>query len=613
VRFGLVCLLGLSVVACGGTPPEGPGGGAPSISEQACGPGSMRQIGQSSCVAVGPSTSPDGFVPDGSGWGFTVVRPPARCEGATRASIGNPDCQPVDDCNAPFPPADADVVVTSPSSLQDAIASANAGALIAVDSGVYGAVSLSKDVRLVGRCADQVVLEGPLSTDPSVIGVSVGAGANVELRSLSVTGFGIGLVGKHAGEIRLDHVVLANNRGGIGVSYPGTHLFLDRSVVEGPAPDRGIDDAIGVTAFYGARVEINDVDLRLQSRALSANGVGTEFIVKRSLVGFEQKPPFSAGLEAWTGAHASVEECYFSTSTGRLVGVGRVLGSTPPSEQNSPGAQIEIKRSVLEQIGVPRDEDDAVDVWDGARLSLEDVALRHQSYGAIGASGAESKVTLTRSVIIAESAPALNRSAVLVSENAAVELYQSAVVGAQQMGLFAIDPGSSISLESSLVSGTRHRALGDPAEVGGSGQAIAVTSGAELHFSASTLSENEGTGVFGSGGAQLLMSGALVDLTRAVPEAPLGIGVLLVGAPLQMDTSTVRRSDNTALAFDGAAGVVSASALYENEVALRLSGGVELVHATSAPSGIVDGKAVLYATSVERNQTDVSTAPIAKP
>ena len=610
VRSQFVSCFALWLVACGGTPAATTNAGTPDLSEDVCAPGTMRQVGQSSCVPVGPSASVDGFVPDASGWGSSVVRPAAACTGAEIAVIGNPNCQPIDDCNAAFPPPDADVLVTSPAELQSAITKAQAGALIAIDSGVYGAISLPRDVRLVGRCAEKVVLQGPVTTDPSVVGVSVSAGANVALHSLSVTGFGIGLVAKHAGQIHLNAVVLSNNRGGVGVSYAGTQLILERTVVEGPAPERQIDDAIGVSAFYGASVELDEVDVRLQSRALSANSVGTEFVVKRSLVSFEQKPPFTAGLEAFTGAHASVDRSYFFTSTGRLVAVGRVLGSTPTAEQGSPGARVEITASVLEQSGVPRDQDSAIDVYDGAELSLTDVSVRHQSYAALGAAGAASKVTLTRSLIAAESTSALNRSAVLVSENATVELHQSAVVGAQQVGLFASDPGASLLLEASLVSGTRHRAFGNPMEEGGSGQAIAIANGAELHLESSTLSDNEGTGLFGASGAPLIVSGTLIDLTRATSDAPLGIGVMLVAAPLQMDSSIVRRSANTALAFDGAAGVVSASSLYENDVALRLSGGVELVHASSAPAGVVDGKAVLYATTIRNNHTDVSNAPI---
>jgi hypothetical protein len=615
------CLLALSTVSCGSSDPTG--GKAlpePDVPEDPCGPGTMRQPGTADCVPVGPNGVADGFKLHASGWGWEAVRPASACSGSEIAVIGHSQCEPIDDCAAPFPPADADAVVvpeSSPSTppatlLAQALSNAPEGALIALDRGDYGALTIGKDVRLVGRCAEQVVMRGPLATDPKVVGLAIDH-AKVELHSLTITGFGIGIDAQSGANVTLDRVVVSDNHGAIRVVNSTSTFTATRSVIEGPSPDRQIEDAIGLSAFYGAHVTLDGVDVRQVNWPLSAYSVGTEFLVRRSLVSFEQKPPFAAGLDAWRGAHARVEESAFFTTSGRLVAVGRVTPSTPPSEQDAPPANVEVVRSVLVQSGLPRDEHSAIDIWQGATLSFEDSTIRHQSYTAIGVSDATSNVKLLRSVIASEPAPAPNRSAVIVQDGGLVELDASALVGAQQIALNANGTNSSLVVNRSLVTGTVQRFLGDFSFPGGTGQAIAVAESASLSMQQSAVVDSEGVGIFGVSGARLHLGRSLVDLTKAPPNAPLGVGILLVGAALEMDTSTVRRNADTALAFDASAGLITGSFLYENAIGVRTSGGTELVEASAAPAAIVEHQAVLWATRFDDNQSASSTDPLPKP
>src|SRR5207253_952104 len=75
------------------------------------------------------------------------------------------ECVPVDDCSKAFPPADAEVVVSTKTTgahvvttLEAAIARVSRGGIIAIDSGAYVSSSVTTDVTLVGRCARDTIL-----------------------------------------------------------------------------------------------------------------------------------------------------------------------------------------------------------------------------------------------------------------------------------------------------------------------------------------------------------------------------------------------------------------------------------------------------------------------
>src|SRR2546423_3836813 len=103
----------------------------------------MPATGPRDCVPVGWNNCPAGFAPDPSGWGCTDISPAQPCSGATLETLGSTACQPLGDCAAPFPPANATIFVddsyaqvdsTHFRKIFDAVQSAPFGAVIAVEA-----------------------------------------------------------------------------------------------------------------------------------------------------------------------------------------------------------------------------------------------------------------------------------------------------------------------------------------------------------------------------------------------------------------------------------------------------------------------------------------------
>ena len=148
----------------------------PILPEDDCPPGTGPVIGSSTCEPVGWTDCPSGFVPDPSGWGCAEVVATSACTGAMREAVGESACQPIGDCSAAFPPPDASFFVradytdaeldaTHFRKVGEALAAAPAGAVIAVDSGLYvEGLSITKPVTLSGRCAEEVTIERARAT-----------------------------------------------------------------------------------------------------------------------------------------------------------------------------------------------------------------------------------------------------------------------------------------------------------------------------------------------------------------------------------------------------------------------------------------------------------------
>ena len=74
-----------------------------------------------------------------------------------------------------------------------------------------------------------------------------------------------------------------------------------------------------------------------------------------------------------------------------------------------------------------------------------------------------------------------------------------------------------------------------------------------------------------------------------------------------MSSSVVRRSADTALAFDASSALVTSCALSDNAVAVRASGGTNKVDANVIPDDFRANEAVFCATRFERNIAPLSS------
>lgn len=163
-----------------------------------------RRLDDGYCLAPGvpPSECAEGFTHDGNG-ACEPVLPNAPCAPGQLAIPGDAACRYLADCGAaPWgdAPVDADTQYVDAGyagsdsdgsaqrpwqAIPDAIAAAEAGALIAIAAGSYQAdVEIAKPVRLWGRCPQMVEVVG---VDAAFTAIAITAG-DVALRGIAVRG-----------------------------------------------------------------------------------------------------------------------------------------------------------------------------------------------------------------------------------------------------------------------------------------------------------------------------------------------------------------------------------------------------------------------------------------
>lgn len=628
----LVAVVGLiSGLGCSSESATSPAATAVASTEPAlsCPAGTRPSADDGTCAPVGPSMDDvPGFKRDAAGWGYDAIRPAEECKGATLAVLGNSECQPIDDCDAPFPPPNADVVLRPAdvaadkraTLLQDTVSAMRSGGTIALDAGDYDPVTLSKSVHLIGRCASKVRIRSSEPLKPAAPGEDVGArgkgidvraAVTVELKSIEVEGFEFGVYAdRYSANVRLDRMLLSGNRLAV-VANNGVNLEMTRSVSQ-PSADFPRNDAQGPTGYYGSRLTLTEVDIRGMDSGLTAMSPGTTLTFRRSILGYAYKPVYrGCGIQAFRGAKVIVEESFVAAGAGFAFEVGRFLGDPPARDKSAGAGSLEVKRSVLLHDGKPVADvevhEGILNVWDGGHVDLENTTVRHQSLSAFAVMTGSSLTARTTAFLDDESY-SLNRNAISIFDDGSkAELEDSVIVDAQQVAILLRNRRAELTMRRSLITGTKHRLHATFSEIGGSGQAIAAAQDTHVALSDSALVANEGMGIFALDGATLQLEHALIDDTRATPDGAFGTGVFVVGGQLSMSSSVVRRSADTALAFDASSALVTSCALSDNAVAVRTSGGTNKVDANVIPDDFRANEAVFCATRFERNIAPLSS------
>lgn len=447
----------------GGFVADPSGLGCAPILANSCGPGTRAQLGQEGCVPVGFTTCPDGFVLAEDGWGCTARLPRPACAEGRRDAIGAGSCSPIGDCAAPFPPEVTRWV--DPTRAEDgthhhgltaAIQAAAPGEVIAVEAGSYTdeGLRLDKPLTLIGRCAEQVLLNGTgtvpglgITADGVVVrgftlighrpGILVAQGAEAELHDLQITApVTAGLLALHAG-------TLAHASG----------LRIDRASALGQTP------GVGVQVQRGARAELLDVEVVGSSGyGFVVLEAGSTLTATRAVI--RQVNLVSAGGAGGQGVvigEGTEGQLYQSTirdtARGGLVAQGGVLR----------GRGLELVDS-----GRSRPSDAAgINANGGGRVELSDVRISAARLTGAGAFDGGSALSLTRATISAGQVGANGLGlGLIVQGNANVELLDSAIVGQPSSAVAAfrgaltvrgslLGPGSEPQASALLVDGTR--------------------------------------------------------------------------------------------------------------------------------------------------------------
>jgi hypothetical protein len=547
--FGLSLLLALT---------WGCGEGADSDVQQGVAP---AQADPAAEAAVTPGTTfcADGFSREGSS--CTAILPAAACTGLTRAALGSTACVPLDDCSAPLP-AGA-IVVKDPSTLQTTLDGVARGGTVALEPGTYPRVVITRDVTLVGRCAERVVFEG----DGKGRGIELKNLAHVALRSVSIKNFELGLAVPRGianpSVLEASRIHISKTR--LAISVAGK-LSLSESVIEGSLPTDA--QAAGVWAADGGKVELRDYESRGLVGAVITRGVGTSVTMRRSVVGYNGIVRENFLVSALDGATLDIGESSLRTRALVVGMVSNELGGHPIGDAKVP-AKLRVSASEISERGFSGDNA-VIQVAAGGNLALEETSVFYETDQSIHASDG-ALVDVKSSVVTAIPTGDVQRRAFLVTTGASAAVSTSAIVGSVQNAVLVGRPGSSFVLDHSLVTGSRFGKAGRDADSSGFAAAVGAFDGASLSIIDSSITDSDGIALYGGNRVRVELTRAVIDGVRHVEALQLsGMGVIVEEAALAMEGSTLRHCDDAALAIFAGEGLVTGNRFMSNKIGIHI-------------------------------------------
>lgn len=588
------------------TTPAGPADpAATAVALPTCPSGQMARAGSTSCVPVGPIDAPEGFASSAPAWGFHAVLPAANtCLPTERAAIGSATCLPIDDCNAPFPPANAKVVVRAAgpagpgvvTDLQAAMDAAAPGDTIAIDEGTYPGVVASQDLNLVGRCAAKVIFQAKAADDR---GVGVDAGHKLGVRSISFHGFGFGVwAGSNGTTVTLESSIFTGSGAAAWITS-GATLNVRNTLVDGTSAAGSMAD--GFIIARGGHATVSDTELRSVHVALDVFGMGSQATATR-VVASERSLEDSSLFIASEGAAVDVDHT-------RIEASDKFLGVVEAIDQRDPGAHTPATMHVSSSELVRTHPTDAAgfDITGGSTFELTDSTLAYRARIAISAEEA-SNVSLVRSVIRPVSADDYKTVAVgsglVINDGVHLSLASSAILGAAQSAVLA-SKGCQIKMADSLIADTFEFARKDLRTRIGTGQAISLSGNAVLDMTNSTLENNAGVSIWmGPEGSSVKLARSAVLSTQSADTANALAGLVALSGTLEITDSLFHGIPDTALVLDQATGLVAGTVISQGSVGFRLPGSTTLVDTADDTQQPNDGEVL----SRKNVLVDVATA-----
>jgi hypothetical protein len=590
----------------------------PLLAAGPCAPGTRAALGSATCVPVGTTACAPGFSAHASGWGCVPVLPAAACAGATRDALGSATCAPVGDCAGAFPPAGATAFVdasfsdvqldaTHFRSLRAAVEAAPANATLAVAAGTYAeTLDVTRAVTLVGRCAEKVLLEAP--TGAAAIAVS----ADLTLRGVTVRGGTPGLEVGPAAHASLADVVLEQNlRAGI-VATDGARVEVVRSVIRATQAASRSDTTNGVFVDVSGKVTLDEsAVVGAADAGLGATGGGT-ITLRRSVVRDVVKRPDGvggSGARAFEGGIVSLEESAVVSAIGTGILAGQTKGGLKLVRSTVLGTRPDLR--------FPGGFATAASLTTTGTLDATDSTFADNSEIGVAADHVGSRATLEGCVVVGtlpggDSGIAIAASA---ANGATLQARSSAFVGSRGLAVYGLHAGATVELDASLVSdvGTT---VGSTLSAGRGGTALAVVDAAHASVTASTIEgcHELAVGAIDSG-TTLLVERTLV--TDTLPNGAGLYGDALMGrrnADVTIRRSVFRKSAGIGLAFSGATASVEGSFVRENAVGIHVQDGSSLGTGVAAPQP-VDALTVFVTddTRFEDNATRVGSGVVPLP
>lgn len=663
-------------VSCptGFAPVDGGLGCAPVLPDSACPAGTRPQLGSTTCVPVGVTSCGPGFQVDPSGWGCHEVLSEAPCSGESREALGSSTCTPVGDCAGAWPPPGATLFVkasylpgeldgTHFLSVNEAVAVADAGAVIAIDQGVYRErVFPSVPLSFWGRCPQQVVFD---TGDGGTSGFILRDLSGTVVRNVTVRGFQGGVV-VYGGSAELTNVVVEGNRvAGIAISNPGTQVTLKSSVVRNTVASTGASQSMGVTVQKQASLVGDDVVLAgNEFTNLAASGTGTSVRLSRAVVRdgvpMRQGPAvgtMGTGLYISNGStldldlsvvRDNVANGVIFSQGGQAPGSGQVRRSVVRGTRLNPtmaniGRGVEAAKGatmLVEETTVVGNAEHEVLVTEGSVGTLRNVTtlggptattpggtgllvsdlahaqadsvalvMSHQAGLAMQAQGV---ATVQRSLVLTP-VVAPNPTAtwgksgygVTLREGTTLTLADSAVLG--PTGAAVLVSGSSATLTDVVVT--------DPQPIQGEGgRSFTIQDGSTMDATRVALLRSREVAVVGfDPGTLVLLKDSTIDGCQTDAFGLFGMGLLVTDdAMAVVERSTLLRAALVGVAAAGGGAVLKSSFVSDNTVGAVVQDGTEL-RAGGTPSLTARVLGISEDTRFLANGTRIGTAAVPLP
>lgn len=634
------------------------------VAAATCDPGTMPELGKAECQPIGwTSPCPAGMAADPSGWGCVDSVPRTACDASSREDVVKGACVPVGDCNAPFPPPEATLIVNAAgptdathfTTISAAIAAATSKSVIAVDTGTYADIIefSSRAPTIVGRCASKVIVTSP--GGPRA-GVFVKNATGGRIRGITVTGFPGGVL-LEGGDLVLEDVVVDKNVTiGLFAKYDATVTIRGSKISRTIAG--GGEVGGGLVAYAASVITIEDsaiVDNYF--RNVSVQDRNTRLEVSRSVLARNTKLSASApsaALSVDAGATARIAHSVITDSAGLGIHADGV------------GSVVEVDQSIIRRAtGILKDSQGiAVLAIEGARVALTSSAITDQ--GVLGAyAGIGATVAMKSSVV--RGPPASQKTefgrGAQAADNGTLDLEDTAFIGLPQSGI-GVQQGGHARLEHVYVRDSRpiaesigdfggfglmvqdssnatvkrstfeHNALSgmtsassstidgeailiratQEVETAGQGSGMQIAKEASINLTRSAIVGNTGTSIVVASTGRIQLSRSVVRGTLHGSDGGFGHAFSVFdGASADLESCTVLGSAGVGLVVAGGQAVVRGGVFAQNTVALHVQDGAEITESDSVDA--LTGNEVRVSTSTRflENGSKVGTGEIPLP
>ena len=350
-----------------------------------------------------------------------------------------------------------------------------------------------------------------------------------ETRSDSKGNWGRGVHVETGGTLSLQRSLLEDNRE-IGISLQAIKsALIESTVVRETTANAAGEAGYGVQAFGGGQVTIIDslVDGNTEG-GLAYTDVGTDVSMERTIVRNtlpDLAGQYGYGVQAKSGARLSLLQCAFEANV--EVAVSLTGADTTATVDGT------VVRDTLPnangEFGV------GLEAWEGAQVTVLESVFERNAYVAVSADDPGTSVTLDTSVVrdTAPGAAAEGGRGIEASDGSDLVLLSSLLERNQGAALFTAGGGTRVTIDRTVVRDTA------PDAQGKYGRGLEAIHGCEVTVAGSVFDGNCGVGVLvGSDETDVAIDSALVSNTQVDAKGERGYGLAVAFGAL----ATARRS-----------------------------------------------------------------------